>query len=780
MRAPTLMLLQLAFPAALLAQGWIIPRQPDVPPPVCFDRCVAPRMVALERTSSNVRATLADHVLRYEVEESFTNRGGIVQEADYMYPLPAGAAFQELQLSINGQLVSGEIMDAGRARSTYEEIVRRQRDPALVEWMGYGLLRARIFPINPGETKRVLLRFQVIAPRDGDAIRVDYQRGSGRSLATAGSHDARESSFSLRYPKKGRCNAYSPTQELQSRSSGSECAIEVGGEGAAVTVLIPSPLDNGAAISMLANADGSENGFALITLTPPAGRVASVPRDITFVLDVSGSMSGRKMEQARAAGRQLLGTLSSSDRFRMIDFSSDVRTFRDDFVSATPSNIDAARKYLDQLQANGGTNIDGALDRALSQPSSPEGDDDEYTGAHKRQITQRLSVVLFITDGEPTVGERDPAAIAAHAARLRGSQRVFTFGLGADVNAQLIEQLALEGHGTAQFVRPDEDVERAVGVVASRLTSPVASDLRVSVDCGTSHPSARSGDECPPVMLKRTLPDGPVDVFAGQDLVLLTRYTGSGSVRLSFDGRSATGPVHWEAHVNFPDHDRDNAFVPRLWATRRIGWLSASRRQNGPSAEVDDELRTLGERYGIPTELTSYLVQEPQMAMQRPMDSRTRAMALNAPMPAAPTQRFEEARKSSSQRDAQSVGAMDKLMLSEVVVTGAGTTTSNEKLGKEGTDSDASNVVRRGGNHLFVKRDARWTDVAFKDGMKIVKIKAFSPAYFKVLDAIPELRTSLAVGDKVLVTGRHVSVEVSDAGVEQLSDAELRSLKEQW
>ena len=605
MRAPTLFLLQLAFPAALVAQGWIIPR-PPIGPPACLDsRCIA-RPVALERTSSNVRATLADHVLRYEVEETFRNNGGTLQEADYMYPLPAGAAFQELQLSINGQLVSGEIMDAGRARSTYEEIVRRQRDPALVEWMGYGLLRARIFPINPGEEKRVLLRFQVIAPREGDAIRVDYQRGSGHTFVATGTHDTRESSFSLRYPKSGRCNAYSPTQELQSRSGGSECTVEVGGEGAAVTILIPTPRTDRAAISMLANAPGSEDGFALITLTPPSGGAATVPRDITFVLDVSGSMSGRKMEQARAAGRQLLGTLTSNDRFRMIDFSSDVRTFRDDFVNATPANLEAARHYLEQLQANGGTNIDGALDRALSQPRYREGDEDEYAHGRAHQSEDRLSLVLFVTDGEPTVGERDPGAIAAHAARLRGSQRVFTFGLGADVNAQLIEQLALEGHGTAQFVRPEEDVERAVGLVASRLTSPVASDLRVSVQC-------RGDGGC--VQLAHALPDGPVDLFAGQDLVLLTRYSGSGPARLSFDGRSARGPVHWETNVDFPDHDRDNAFVPRLWATRRIGWLSAARRQNGASPEVDDELRTLGERYGIPTELTSYLVQEPQMAM---------------------------------------------------------------------------------------------------------------------------------------------------------------------
>jgi len=759
MRAWTLLLLPFALPSALPAQGWIIPRHP-IP---CIDVCGQPG-ATIERTSSNVSATLADHVLRYEVEETFRNRGGRLEEADYMYPLPAGAAFQELQLSINGQLVSGEIMDAGRARSTYEEIVRRQRDPALVEWMGYGLLRARIFPIAPGEEKRVVLRFQVVAPREGDAIRVDYQRGSARAMlaGSSGTQGARESSFTLRYPRNGRCNAYSPTQELQSRSSGSECTVDAGGDGAAVTILIPAPRSDRAAISVLANAPGGEDGFALITLTPPSGRAATVARDITFVLDVSGSMSGRKMEQARAAGKQLLGTLSSDDRFRMIDFSSDVRTFRDDYVSATPANIEAATRYLDALQANGGTNIDGALERALSaEPRNREGDDDEYARAG-RQISSRLPLVLFITDGEPTVGERDPAAIAAHAARLRGLQRVFTFGLGADVNAQLIEQLALEGHGTAQFVRPDENVERAVGVVASRLTSPIASDLRVNVQC--SEPG-----RC--VRLVHALPEGTVDLFAGQDLVLLTRYDGSGHARLTFDGRSATGPVHWETSVDFPDHDRDNAFVPRLWATRRIGWLSAERRQHGASPEVDDELRSLGERYGIPTELTSYLVQEPQVVMNGPPRR-------DVPMPmSAPAAKFEAARSATMQRDAKSVGAVDKLMLQEVVVTGAGVATGSSVSDTQVARGDA---LRRGGDHLFARQNARWTDVSFKEGTRVVKIKPFSAAYFAVLDAMPELRAAFAVGEQVLVAGKHIAIEVAPDGREVLGGDDLRSLREQW
>jgi len=139
--------------------------------------CGVPTVPSVARQSSDVRVTLADRVLRYEISETFVNRGSRVGEADYMFPLPKGAAFQDLKLEINGEMIAGETMNAERARQIYEEIVRSQRDPALLEWMGYGLLRARIFPIAPGDQKRVIVRFQMVAPREGDALRIDYFRG---------------------------------------------------------------------------------------------------------------------------------------------------------------------------------------------------------------------------------------------------------------------------------------------------------------------------------------------------------------------------------------------------------------------------------------------------------------------------------------------------------------------------------------------------------------------------------------------------------------------------
>ncbi len=359
------------------------------------------------------------------------------------------------------------------------------------------------------------------------------------------------------------------------------------GDARDVTLLVPVRARNEAAITALNYAPGNEDGFTLLSVTPPAGRRTDViPRDVTLVLDVSGSMNGRKIEQARAAGRQLLSTLHESDRFRLIDFSSDVHTFRDDFVAATPDNVREATRYLAALDASGSTNIEGALREAL-RPAVVRG---------------RLPVILFVTDGEPTVGDTRPdhlAAMAADAnAHAEEPRRIFTFGLGSDVNVGLLEQLALQGRGTSQFVRPDESVERMVGIVADRLVGPMLTNVRVHVD----------GD----VRLSRMLPGETTDIFADRDLSLVARYSGHGRARVVVEGRRGTTPVTWTSTVDFPDRDRENSFVARLWATQRVGYLSAEKRNNGGSSEIDDEIRSLGERYGIPTEFTSYLVTERQ------------------------------------------------------------------------------------------------------------------------------------------------------------------------
>lgn len=727
--------------------------QPCAPCPPRAQCIVAPcppqqQFPGAVRISSHVRATMDGRIIRYEIDDRYVNRGGRVAEVDYVLPLPKGAAFENLELSINGEMIAGETMRAERARAVYEEIVRELRDPALVEWMGHDLLRTRIFPIQPGEEKRVVVRFSAVAQREGDALRLDWPaRGA---IAARSDNDW----FELRYSDTGAGEtlgaAYSPTHSLNvsDRTRGAR-TVRANDVTRAMTLLVPVRREAVATMSLLTHAPRGEDGYALITLSPPARLSRSSARDLTFVVDVSGSMSDQKMEQARAAGRQFINSLADGDRFRIIAFSSDVRDFRDGWSPVTRETIRSALDYVDDLRAAGGTNIAGAIEAALSAPAS----------------RGRLSLVLMLTDGAPTVGETNPEAIAARAARLRGNTRVFTFGIGADVNANLMEQLALQGRGTATFVRPNESVERAVAVVAERLTSPVATDVTIKLD---------------DVRLYAMQRQGAIDLFAGQDLVVLARYSGTCDwTTLTIEGRGPDGPVRWTQRVRIPEQSTANSFVARLWAVQRAGWLSAERRRTGGNTELDNELRELGERHGIPTELTSYLVVEPGMntnvrindigaVRQRAgagsqlgaVTATGQAGATNAPASAAPElRRFEAAKLSSDQRDLKTLGDERKAEASEL-----------ERLRK---------VV--GSRSFAVNKEGVWTDTKKPTSSRTLKVQAYSEAYFALLREMPELAQLFAVGDKVRVEGRAVTIELSPTeGVTTLDAAALASVKRDW
>jgi Ca-activated chloride channel family protein len=323
---------------------------------------------------------------------------------------------------------------------------------------------------------------------------------------------------------------------------------------------------------------------------------------------------------------------------------------------------------------------------------------------------------------------------------------VFTFGVGADLNVSLIEQLALEGRGTASFVRPDESVERAVGIVASRLTSPLVTDVRVHADG---------------VRLRKMHPSGPVDIFAGEDLVLLARYDGSGNAVVRFEGQTTNGPVSWSTRVYFPERSRENSFVARLWATQRVGYLSAEKRKHGGSREIDDEIRDLGERFGIPTEFSSYLVVEPGMNRRRDIGAGgvqlQSVVTTGAAAPASSAVTFEAAKSAAAQRSATSVAAADAAV---------------------GMRDDAN--IRRAGNVTLVLRDSVWTDARYKQSGTVLKVKPFSEAYFKLIEMLPDLREPFSVGERVLVAGRGMAVELTSSGEERLTDRDLALIRDRW
>jgi Ca-activated chloride channel family protein len=729
----------LALP--LHAQGWIEP--PTGRP-----------QSGIVKVRGEVNVRIVGRVAQIEVEEWFRNQGGGLGEGDYLYPLPGEAVFSNYSLFQGDQELKGETMDAQQARAIYQEIVRKKRDPALIELAGHGLIRARVFPINPGDTRRITLRYTQMMPRAGDALQFRYAAGGryglGRNLEGAQAPTSTQELAPLTFRLVADSGAmfrdpFSPTHELKvERSDGRLMVRPAGNLTGDLTVFLP--LANGlVGMSVVTHRPNDEAGYFMLTVVPAPADEASVPRDVTVILDVSGSMSGSKLDQAKRALNQLLGSLRGRDRFRLASFSSTVSTYQRGWIQATSDQMAAARRWIDGLSAGGGTNIADALDEAFRLSGDPE----------------HLNVVLFLTDGLPSVGEQDPERLAQMAERARGNARVFAFGVGYDVNTYLLDRLSAAGRGSTQYVQPNEDVEEALGRLVTKISHPVLTDLEIAEA---------------PVRLTELYPQRLPDLFAGEELVLFGRYDderggvndgdgwnapshGSTTGRLVLTGRRAGRTERFEVRVTFPDHQRDNDYIPRLWAARKIGVLTQSIKLNGSNPEVEREIRETALRYGLLTEYTSYLVQEPMNVAIRPGMLRDRAVApAAAPLAMASGQgAVVAAEQARANREAKSVAGIDAAEL-DITRRANGPTT------------------RAVAGRVFIMKDGLWTDLWHADSLRVVRVEPFSDAYFALLDRLPELKPYWSEMDRVLVSGKHVSIALDPQGTSALGLAELDRL----
>jgi len=692
-------------------------------------------------------------VAQVEVEEWFRNEGRVgLGEGDYTYPLPGEAVFSNFSLFQGDQELRGETMDAEHARKIYEEIVRRKRDPALIELVGHGMVRARVFPINPGETRKITMRYTQMLKRAGDALQFRYAAGGrfqgvvpdGRETGPAvlRTRDAAPLTFTLT-AENGNLyrDAFSPTHRVRVTREDGRMRVRPEGSLSGDFALFLPFAERPVGISLATYRPDGENGYFMLTLSPGEAEGARVARDVTMVVDVSGSMQGEKIEQARRALNQLLGSLGREDRFRLIRFSSGVSVYRTAWTSATPAEIRRAGEWVDDLRAEGGTNISGALTEAFRAETSAE----------------RLPVVVFLTDGLPSAGERNPEKIAEQAGRESGRARVFAFGVGYDVNTYLLDRLGAEGRGATEYVEPGEDVEAALGVLAAKIEHPVLTDLELA---GT------------PVELEEIFPRELPDLFAGEDLVVFGRYRarsrdveGNLAVRGLRNGRSE----RFATRASFPEHETDNEYIARLWASRKLGVLQQEVRLNGADPELIDEIRQTALRYGLLSEYTSYLVQEPEMLMASGggsglMRSPATPPAARAQVGAASVVVAEEARRA---REAKS--------LADVI---AAQQTANERqkaalaldaLVVTGKRVDARTVAGR----TFIERDGVWLDAGRDEKVRTVTVEPYSDAYFALLRRLPELEPWWQAFETVEVAGRAVNIRLAKDGQKKLGTAEL-------
>ena len=714
-----------ADPAA--AQERIVPR--PVPPAWAGQDLLTP-------TAVRARATLRDQVARVVVEQDYVNPTSRPLEGSACFPLARDASISDFAMMIDGRRLEGVLLDADQARETYERIVRARKDPALLELVGRGMLRARLFPIPPGGTRTLRIEYGQVLRATG--ARTEFTLPF---VAGEGGHPV-PFTATVEVRTRGRLGpVYSPTHALDCTGrSAHDAVVTAHGQalpGRDLTVLVAEDRA-GLGAEVVTARRGDDAGYFLLFAMPWQERAKRAPADVVFVLDISGSMSGPKMEQARRSLLYCLDRLTPEDRFAIVTFSAGVSTFRDRLAPGRPDAVREASAFVRDLEAGGGTDLDDALSMALRLARGG-----------------RDPMIVLLTDGVPTVGVTSIPEIEDRARNRRpAGAHLFTFGVGYDVNAPFLDRLASEGRGASDYVKPDEDIEEKVTSLFEKISSPVLRNVTVSVE------GARVFDLCP-----RTVSD----LFHGEQLVVLGRYEGRGAATVTVRGVTPDGRrLEVNAPMDLAPPRGRHAYVPTLWASRRIAGLMDQARLEGETPDLRETIVALSREYGILTPYTSYYVSDgdeapvaaaparggavfPWSLASRPMAGTPRGHA-GAP---APEVGREAVRKSLDMAMRKSASSLDRAA-----------------SGAEAAPGGAPAGIVSASGRLFENRNGVWTDTRHSAKQRVIRIAPWSDAYMALLTRHPDLAAAAALGEHVILAGRGLSIEIVPGGRASLDEAQ--------
>lgn len=560
--------------------------------------------VGLHLQSEAVKVEIKDQVAKTYITQTFSNDSDRNLAGTYLFPLPDDTTFSSFSLHIDGKPVEGKILEANAARQEYEQIVRRMVDPGLLEYADYKTVRARIFPIPAHGTKKVELEYTQLLKAENGLMKYRFPLKS-----KVDDSPAEEIKVDVKIASaQGLRTIWSPTHVISSNRPDNNNAkvgmLEKNALPDKDFLLYYSVSNSELAANLITHKTEGDDGYFLMTLSPPFQSKAVIGKDVVLVADTSGSMQGEKMTENKRALKYVVNALHPSDRFGLVEFNTDAETFKNNLVPATPENKKAACEFIDELTARGGTNIGDAISIGKTLLAG------EAT---------RPAYMIFMTDGEPTVGERETDKLIALANSKR-DVRVFDFGIGYDINTRLLNKLAEAHHGTAQFVEPDENVETALASFYEKIKSPVLSDVKL----------AYTGMD-----VKNVYPRDVKDIFAGSQVLLLGRYKKGGNATIALTGKVNGSEKSFSFPLNFATTQAGNSHLVKLWAMRRIGYLTEVAHSNGENKEVIDEIIALSKQHGIISQYTSYLVTDPSengrlangpVPMSRPMSANARLM----------------------------------------------------------------------------------------------------------------------------------------------------------
>src|SRR5437588_1391410 len=567
--------------------GFIIIERPIYVPPTHFP------FAPLEVTSHQVNVKIDGQVAVTSIDQEFYNPNDQRLEGSYMFPVPKGAHINKFIMEIGGKSVDAELLPADKARGIYEDIVRKMRDPALLEYAGRDLFKVRIFPIEPRSRKPIKISYTELLRSDAGTVTYLYPLSTEKFSARP------IKNLSMKIELKNAeplASIYSPSHKVEIKRDGPNRAV-IGYESKDEKPdtdfeLVYSAEKRDIGLSLITHKSGGEDGYFLLLAAPTVAKEnKSAPKDVVFVVDTSGSMAGGKLQQAKKALQFCVENLKTDDRFEIVRFSTEAESLFGKLSEADSEHRKRASNFIADLKPIGGTAIADALQTAFKA---------------RTERSDRPFVIIFLTDGLPTDGTTNPDDIMADV-KKGGDARIFSFGIGSDVNTQLLDQIAEGTRAFSQYVLANEDLELKVSSFYTRIKEPVLTNVRLEFGGG--------------VRTSKLYPAQLPDLFKGDQLVLTGRYSGSGEVEAKLTGMANSREQTFTYKVKFDDSSND--YVARLWATRRVGFLLDEIRIHGETTELRDEASDLARRYGIVTPYTAYLIVEDEDRRRVPMADRS-------------------------------------------------------------------------------------------------------------------------------------------------------------
>ncbi|RMD91696.1 MAG: VWA domain-containing protein [Calditrichaeota bacterium] len=706
------------------------------------------------RASIQVQENIAESSLEHE----FYNPTRQQVQGVFYFPLPNGAQVTDFSMEAGGQRLQAELLDARDARKIYLDVVRKALDPALLEMVGKNAFKASIFPIPPGQSRTIRLQYSAVLPRDHNLVKLilplrgelkvegrvppqPYPFGGERPVFKH--EDAFQKTPFLRSidihlkSRQNLGNIYSPSHRIdihRKNAHEAEISFEESHSDAPMDFVLYYELHNSdmGLQEVVYRPDKTKPGYFALLISPKYEPNAAkiLPKDILWVLDVSGSMAGKKINQARTALKQWIQQLNPGDRFNLITFSSQVKMLQPQWVEVKAGS-QPALAFIDAIQAKGGTNIHEALLKAFEQAGKSAN-----------------AMVVFITDGLPTVGVTQEGEILRDLQKVNtGQLRVFTFGLGYDVNTRLLDGIARLTHAFSDYISPDENLEEKVSSFYEKIRYPVLTHLKL--DFG----GARVEDAYP-VFLP--------DLFRGQQLIVFGRYPTAGKYRVTLSGEAQNQRKQYSHEVNFPAEQHENAFIAPLWASRKIGYLLDQMQLNGENKELRDEIISLSKEYGIVTPYTSYLIQE----------KRRRSGSLTL----VPGRHFNAGFTDDLSRDLATVPGKSTSGIFNAVTGKEAVNFSQQKNALMQASQLASEVPAAGEvqqrrvaeKTFFLNQQNYWQDLSCATDSADIHIKFASEAYFQLLQRFQQLKLYLSVGERVILGFKGKVIKIDEQGVESV------------